>query len=56
MPNPLGLTLPDPTTRLTPRAPAAILTTQPRWSLGRGNTLVPSSWQATPGEPPGLHR
>jgi hypothetical protein len=25
--------------------------TRPRWSLGRGKTVVPSSWQATPGWP-----
>jgi hypothetical protein len=26
-----------------------MITHDPRWSLPRGNTLVPSRWQATPG-------
>jgi hypothetical protein len=25
------------------------ITTRPRWSLGRGDQVVPSRWQATPG-------
>ena len=27
-----------------------MLTYTPRWSHARGNTVVPSPWQATPGE------
>jgi len=34
------------------------ITTRPRWSLGHGKPLVPSSWQATNGAMPvlGSHR